>query len=63
VDPDDHRALAAALNDLIDNPAERERLADRARRRAAEFSPQRMAAGYQATYSDCLTPRTVEMVT
>jgi glycosyltransferase involved in cell wall biosynthesis len=62
VDADDHHALAAALNALIDDVAERDKLADRAQRRAAEFSPQRMAAGYNAAYSDCLTPRAVEMV-
>ena len=63
VDPDDHRALAATLNAVIDDDAERGRLAERARTRAAEFSPQRMAEGYRAAYSDCLTPRVAEMTT
>jgi glycogen synthase len=61
VAPDDHLALAAALNSLIDNPQTRNRLARRARTRATEFSPERMAAGYVDAYTKCLTRRRVEV--
>ncbi|HSH37875.1 MAG TPA: glycosyltransferase family 4 protein [Chthoniobacterales bacterium] len=63
VDPNDHRGLAAALNALIDDESERESLAARARTRAMDFSPRRMADSYRAAYRDCVTPRAVEMAT
>ena len=63
VDPSDHRALAMTLNALIEDEAEREKLAARARSRALEFSPQRMAAGYRKVYADCLTAQRVGIVT
>ena len=61
VAPDDHVQLATALNLLIDDPASRSDFAERARRRAAEFSPERMAAGYLTAYRECLTRRTAEV--
>jgi glycosyltransferase involved in cell wall biosynthesis len=63
VDADDHGALASALNALIEDEAGREKLAARARIRAAEFSPQRMAAGYRKAYGDCIAAHVVEMLT
>jgi glycosyltransferase involved in cell wall biosynthesis len=63
VDPEDHGALASTLNALIEDEAGREKLAARARIRAAEFSPQRMAAGYRKAYADCLNAPHVEMLT
>ena len=50
VPPDDDSALEAALNELIaDNPL-RTRLAQKARKRALQFSPQRMAEEYLFLY-------------
>ena len=63
VDPNHHRALAVTLNALIEDDGEREKLAARARSRAAEFSPQRMAAGYRKAYADCLATPHAEMLT
>jgi glycosyltransferase involved in cell wall biosynthesis len=60
VAPDDHAALAAALNSLIDNPGVRNDFARRARSRALEFSPERMASGYLSAYCRCSTSRTAE---
>ena len=54
VDPADEGALAATLNTLIDDDARRAELGQRARRRAREFSPQRMAREYLAAYDACL---------
>lgn len=51
VRPDDHAALHAVLQRLIARPAERERLADAARRRAQQFTPERMADGYLQAYA------------
>jgi glycosyltransferase involved in cell wall biosynthesis len=50
VPPDDGRALAAALNQLIDNPVQRHRLALRARSHALTFSVETMAAQYLHVY-------------
>jgi len=58
VPPDDHAALHAAIERLIAQPAERSRLAAAARRRAAHFSPQRMAQAYLQAYA-ALQPRFV----
>ena len=60
VPPDDHAQLAATLNLLIDDVCLRKDLAGRAGRRATEFSPARMSAGYLAAYRDCLTGKTAE---
>ena len=60
VPPDDHGALAVTLNALIDDAAACQNFAQRARARAAEFSPGRMAAGYLKAYQDSLTRRTAE---
>lgn len=52
VPPDDHDALAHALA-LLANDADARRAAGlRARRRALEFSPERMALGYLEAYRD-----------
>ncbi len=59
--PDDHAALAATLNALIDDAEARGEFARRAHARAAELSPDRMAAGYRKAYHDCLTRRTAEV--
>jgi glycosyltransferase involved in cell wall biosynthesis len=50
VAPDDHDELAVAINRLIEQPNRRAALADSARRRAAHFSPQRLADEYLAVY-------------
>lgn len=52
VPPDDTAALDAALRRLIADPALREEMAARARRRALEFTPDRMAAGYLEIYGE-----------
>ncbi|HEY0557763.1 MAG TPA: glycosyltransferase family 4 protein [Thermoanaerobaculia bacterium] len=52
VPPDDGGALAEALNDLIHDAVHRRRLALQARRRALEFTPERMAGGYLLAYRD-----------
>jgi glycogen(starch) synthase len=49
--PEDLDALEAALNRLLWRNGEREHLAGQARRRALEFTPERMAAGYLAAYA------------
>ena len=54
VPPDDDDALAGALNALIDNPELRLQFAQRARSRAGEFTPERMAADYLETYRELL---------
>lgn len=54
VAPDDHAALADALNDLIENEMLRAELSRRARMRALEFSPQKMAEAYLAAYRECV---------
>lgn len=61
VDPDDHDALAATLNQLIDDDAMRTHLAQRARQRAAEFSPHRMAEAYRNAYRDSVTRHNYEV--
>jgi glycosyltransferase involved in cell wall biosynthesis len=54
VPPDDARALRDALMRLILRRDEREELARAARRRALDFSPQRMAQAYLAAYAQLL---------
>jgi glycosyltransferase involved in cell wall biosynthesis len=61
VAPDDHVALAETLNALIADPSMCAGFAQRARGRAATYSPARMAEGYRRAYSDCLASRTAEM--
>lgn len=51
VQPDDHEALRATLARLIDDAGEREQLGDAARRRATNFTPERMADGYLQAYA------------
>jgi glycosyltransferase involved in cell wall biosynthesis len=51
VAPDDHRALHASLLRLIAQPAERDRLAQAALARAAQFTPGRQCDGYLAAYA------------
>jgi glycogen synthase len=50
VDPDDHYALRAALDTLIENPERCCNLGARARERALGFSPTRMALAYLDLY-------------
>lgn len=54
VKPDNALALKAALLGLIADAPGRRELGDRAYRRALEFTPQRMAIGYLAAYSDLM---------
>jgi glycogen synthase len=58
VPPDDHEALGAAINQLIDDTGMRAEMSRRALERAREFSPKRMAAGYRAAYATCLQRKT-----
>lgn len=50
VSPDEPHALEAAIGKLIRDPSCRADFAARARRRALEFTPERMAQGYLAAY-------------
>ena len=52
VPPDNRRALAGALQRLIDAPEERERLAGLGRERAMQFGVDAMAERYLAAYRD-----------
>ncbi len=52
VDPNDSRELKTALLQLINNTQHREDMAQRARRRALEFTTTRMADNYFAAYSE-----------
>ena len=63
VPPDDHEALADALAGLTGDRARREELGRRARARALSFSPERMARGYLAAYTELLrgAPRAGEV--
>jgi len=56
VPPGDAGALEEALQSLIADPERRESLAARARTRAFEFTPERMAAGYLTAYRYLLDP-------
>ena len=53
VPPEDSTALTNALNGLIENTPRRERFGQRARMRALDFSPHRMATDYIAAYRAC----------
>jgi glycogen synthase len=52
--PDDHDALRAAIQRLIENPAVRAELGRRARARGREFTVERMVDGYQRLYGELL---------
>jgi glycogen synthase len=56
VAPDDHRALAVAIQALIDDGAVRGRLAALARERASSFNVDRMADAYLSIYSSVRVP-------
>jgi glycosyltransferase involved in cell wall biosynthesis len=56
VPPDDADALTEALERLRKDTALRNRLAARARLRAVEYSPARMAADYLSVYADLARP-------
>lgn len=58
VPPDDRDAIASALNTLIGDPTLRAALALEARKRALEFTAQRMAGGYLAAYQDLIQHQT-----
>jgi glycosyltransferase involved in cell wall biosynthesis len=57
VDPDDSDRLRAAIQDLIDHPAEREDLARRCQQRAQWFTAERMASEYLAAYNSAAVSR------
>ena len=59
VAPDDDGALVAALGRLIADDALRAELAARAQRRAADYTPARMADGYLAAYALAASLRSV----
>lgn len=61
VGTDDASGLADALERLICKPRLRTELSARARRRALEFSPAAMAAGYLAAYAQCAGTKLVEV--
>jgi glycogen synthase len=52
VDPDDRSALKVAINELIADPAKRNRVATAVRRRARQFTVSRMAQAYAALYRE-----------
>jgi len=58
VDPDEHTILRLAIESLIADSGLRHTLAMRARRRALDFTPERMARGYLALYRELLARRT-----
>jgi glycosyltransferase involved in cell wall biosynthesis len=55
VAPEDREGLAAALNALAADEPRRRELADKARARALEYPPQRMALGYLDAYRDIMS--------
>jgi glycogen(starch) synthase len=57
VSPGDPQILRLALEGLIDDPALRQALAMRARKRALTLTPRRMAVAYLEVYSDLLSRR------
>lgn len=54
VPPDDGNAIASAINALITDLPRRHQLAEKARTRALEFTPQRMVSGYLQAYQDLI---------
>jgi glycosyltransferase involved in cell wall biosynthesis len=52
VPPRDPAEIARAVNEIIANDDFRAELGRRARARAAEYTPERMAAGYRSTYAE-----------
>jgi glycogen synthase len=60
VDPEDDPALRLTLDSLIANPDLRDALARRARSRALEMTPERMAGAYLALYRSLLTRTRLE---
>jgi glycogen synthase len=52
VDPESPEALRQAIQNLIDHEAVRNAMADQARKRAQEFSPERLASEYMKAYAD-----------
>ena len=56
VPPEDADALAAAITSLATEPARPAAMAERARRRALRYSPERMAADYLAAYESASSP-------
>ncbi len=56
VAPDDHEALRAAIQRLIEHPARRMELARRACARGREFTVERMVDGYERLYDGLLAP-------
>jgi glycosyltransferase involved in cell wall biosynthesis len=61
VPPDDHERLEHALGELIRDDERRRVLADRARARAAFFTPARMADGYLDAYGRARAAHAVEV--
>ena len=57
VPPDDEPALAWTLQELIAGPTRRQVLAQRARRRALGYTPERVAHGYLGAYGELLRGR------
>ncbi|MGH9853956.1 MAG: glycosyltransferase family 4 protein, partial [Blastocatellia bacterium] len=57
VPPNDVEALRDAIEELIEDASLRAVYAARARLRALEFTPRRMAAGYLAAYADLMAGR------
>jgi glycosyltransferase involved in cell wall biosynthesis len=53
VNPDDRPALEATLNKVMRDEQLRSELAQKARTRGEEYSPQRMIDGYVRAYADC----------
>jgi glycogen synthase len=61
VDPDDDDALTAAVTLLVEEPQLRSALAERATRRARDFTPARMGAAYAAAYRRLANPTRVDV--
>ncbi|HYO10112.1 MAG TPA: glycosyltransferase family 4 protein [Tepidisphaeraceae bacterium] len=57
VPPDDHDALRAALQSLIEHPPRRREMAGRAMERAQSYAPQRMADAYAGVYRESIRRR------
>jgi glycosyltransferase involved in cell wall biosynthesis len=60
VPPGDAEALAAALNGLISDTPRRRALASRARLRALQFTPRRMATAYLQAYREVSCRKVVQ---